>query len=253
MLTKIRTARWLFAIPVTGLDRPWEFQEVEAPIFRDNQHMQVARLLAPRTSRLYASENISDTHLLEVESTLGPQCGRKDCQWKIPMTPSGIDPATFRQNQDCTYINNGNVFYKVSFKKYSPWRNASEPIKNSAFNKGWTWRTIHILTRVYGMYLITPTFLCVLVCNNHWKVTWPWDLCSTRPFDQSQRESSPAVLLQRARWRIWSAATRYRLRAPGACLNGLRKSSLTKVRNPNRPHRIQPLIDYVIPVAIYWR
>jgi hypothetical protein len=32
------------------------------------------------------------------------------------MTPSGIDPATFRQKQDCTYINNGAVFYKVSLK-----------------------------------------------------------------------------------------------------------------------------------------
>jgi hypothetical protein len=92
------------------------------------------------------------------------------------------------------------------------------------------------------MNMITPTFFCVLVCINYWKLTRPWDLCSTRPFDQSQRESSPAALLQRAqRWRIWSAATRYRLRAPGAFLSGSRKSSLTKVRHPDRPHRIQPL------------
>ena len=35
--------------------------------------------------------------LLEAESTPGPQCDRKDyIQWKIPKTPSGIEPATFR-------------------------------------------------------------------------------------------------------------------------------------------------------------
>lgn len=99
-----------------------------------------------------------------------------------------------------------------------------------------------ILTRVSGMNMITPTFFCVLFCINYWKLTWLWGLYITRPFDQSQHESSPAVLLQRAqRWRIWSAATRYRLRAPGACLNGPRKSSATKVRNPGRPDRIQLL------------
>jgi len=54
------------------------------------------------------------------------------------MTPSGIDPKTFWQKQYCTYINNGTVSYKVSFKKVSPGRNASEPIKKSAINKGRT-------------------------------------------------------------------------------------------------------------------
>jgi hypothetical protein len=54
------------------------------------------------------------------------------------MTPPGIDPATFWQEQDCTYINNGTVTYKVSFKKCSPGRNANEPIKNSTSNKGRT-------------------------------------------------------------------------------------------------------------------
>jgi hypothetical protein len=35
--------------------------------------------------------------LLEVESTPGPYCGRKDYVNKnIPVTPSGIEPATFR-------------------------------------------------------------------------------------------------------------------------------------------------------------
>jgi hypothetical protein len=39
--------------PITGLERPWGFQEVQAPRFQDNQHMKVVRLSA---IRLYAQE-----------------------------------------------------------------------------------------------------------------------------------------------------------------------------------------------------
>jgi len=41
---------------ITGLDRPWGFQEVEAPRFQDNRHMNVGRLSALRTGRLYSKE-----------------------------------------------------------------------------------------------------------------------------------------------------------------------------------------------------
>ena len=37
-------------------DRPWGFQEVEGPGFQDNRHMQVVRLSALRTGRLYPQE-----------------------------------------------------------------------------------------------------------------------------------------------------------------------------------------------------
>jgi len=59
-------------IPVTGLDRPWGFQEVEAPKFRDNRHMKVMWLSALRNSHLYPPKKSScHTFLLEVESTPG--------------------------------------------------------------------------------------------------------------------------------------------------------------------------------------
>jgi hypothetical protein len=42
--------------PITGLDRPLGFQEVEALRFQDSRHMKVVRLSALRTGRLYPQE-----------------------------------------------------------------------------------------------------------------------------------------------------------------------------------------------------
>ena len=39
-----------------SLDRPWGFQEVEAPIFEDNRHMRMVRLSALGNGRLYPQE-----------------------------------------------------------------------------------------------------------------------------------------------------------------------------------------------------
>jgi len=48
--------------PITGLERPWGFQEAEAPRFKNNQHMNVVRLSALRTGRLYTPGNIHGTY-----------------------------------------------------------------------------------------------------------------------------------------------------------------------------------------------
>jgi hypothetical protein len=42
--------------PITGLDRPCGFQEVEAPRLQDNRHMKVVRVSALCTGRLYPQE-----------------------------------------------------------------------------------------------------------------------------------------------------------------------------------------------------
>ena len=60
--------------PITGLDRPWGLQEVDAPRFKDNRHMKVV-ISALRTGHLYPPGN---SFRLEAESTPGPKCGRKD-------------------------------------------------------------------------------------------------------------------------------------------------------------------------------
>jgi hypothetical protein len=45
-----------YSNPITGLDKPLGFQEVEALRFLYNRHMKVVRLSALRTGRLYTQE-----------------------------------------------------------------------------------------------------------------------------------------------------------------------------------------------------
>ena len=50
-----------YSNPITGLDRPRGFHEVEVPRFQDNRHMKVVSLSALRTGRLYPPGNIPGT------------------------------------------------------------------------------------------------------------------------------------------------------------------------------------------------
>ena len=54
--------KWIKSNPITGLDRPWGFQQVEAPRFQDNRHMKMISLSALRTGRLYPPANIRGTY-----------------------------------------------------------------------------------------------------------------------------------------------------------------------------------------------
>ena len=50
---------------ITGLDRSWGFQEVEAPRFQDSRHMNVVSISALGNDRLYPPGNIPGTHFYQ--------------------------------------------------------------------------------------------------------------------------------------------------------------------------------------------
>ena len=81
-----------YFFPWTVLDRPWGFQEFQAPRLKENRYLKVVRLSALGAGRLYSPDIFLVSwysFLLKAESTPGPQCGRKDKSMKNAYDPSG--------------------------------------------------------------------------------------------------------------------------------------------------------------------
>jgi hypothetical protein len=88
--------------PITGLDRPWGLQEVEAPRFQDSWHMKVVGWSTVPPAAFTPQEIflvlISLRGWVDGGAIKWPE---GLYQWKISMTLPGIEPATCRLVQRC--------------------------------------------------------------------------------------------------------------------------------------------------------
>jgi hypothetical protein len=149
--------------PITGMGKPWRFQEFEAPRFRDNRHMKLVRMSVPRTDLLKLSS---------IRDWIEPRAKVQTeglCQWKIPITPSGIEPATFRLVARCLIqLRYGVPHHDISCVYFYCKRTERDKYVNQVQN---TWIILSISRSSDGLYtVIKSDFLSLRIFIESWPI-----------------------------------------------------------------------------------